>query len=427
MLVNLKTETFVGLSSFQFMAMARRGLFYTFLTIYLGDVLGLSVTGTTLLASLSMIANSVSQTLVWGKISDKYQARTSLIVTGETIAAVGYILIYFLHVHLLGIYGTATAAYSIIFGLSTLEFFWSMSNLGWSALMSDLTTIKERGRLVGRISSIGGIGRVVGLSVSGVLYGLGGEAAGFRNGTLFFFAAGIMLVSAGLIWFTTRSKQVFKERRTSRVGIEKNISPWSNFDFKAFYWFLASIFIVGIGVYSILQIFVLYLDSPFGATDFEISMIRNSASIAIIVFSLLAGPLADRVGRKPALGLGLALATATPFLYTFAQNVPQMIIINSLSGVSMALINTCGYLLAADLIPVELRGRLFGQYNAVTYISFGLAGTFVGGPIADFLLHTGATETTAYVSTFQVASIISLVGTLIFTAKVKGAAIRTKG
>jgi len=404
------------------MAMARRGLFYTFLTIYLKDVLGLSVTATTLLASLSMIANSVSQTLVWGKISDRYQARASLIVVGETIAAVGYILIYFLHVLLLGVHGTVAAAYSVIFGLSLLEFFWSMSNVGWSALVSDLTTIKERGKLVGGISSIGGIGSIMGISVAGVLYDLGGEAAGFKNGTLFFYAAGIMVASAVLIWFTTRRpEQALKKRPTSEVNVERSVSSVSNFDSKAFYLFLAAIFIVGIGEYSILQIFPLYLvlDSPIGATSLDISMIRNSASIATIVFSLLAGPLADYVGRKLALGLGFALATATPLLYIFAQDVPQMIMFNSLSGVSMALVTTCGYLLAADLIPVELRGRLFGQYNAVTYVSFGLAGTFVGGPIADFLFSTGASKAVAYVTTFQVAAMVSLVGTLVFAVKAK--------
>ncbi|MFB0514232.1 MAG: MFS transporter, partial [Candidatus Bathyarchaeia archaeon] len=93
----MNKKTVLGLSSFQFMAMARRGLFYTFLSIYLRVSLGLSVTETTLLASLTMIANSVSQTLLWGKISDRYQARTSLIVVGETIAAFGYVVIYFFH------------------------------------------------------------------------------------------------------------------------------------------------------------------------------------------------------------------------------------------------------------------------------------------------------------------------------------------
>ena len=38
----------------------------TFLSLYLRVILGLSVTETTLLACLSMIANSVSQAAIWG-------------------------------------------------------------------------------------------------------------------------------------------------------------------------------------------------------------------------------------------------------------------------------------------------------------------------------------------------------------------------
>lgn len=412
----------LGLSSFQFMAMARRGLFYTFLSIYLRVDLGLSVTATTLLASLSMIANSVSQTFVWGKISDKYQARTSLIVIGETIAAFGYILVYFFHIHLLNTNGSAAAAYGIIAGLSLLEFFWSMSNLGWSALISDLTTPQERGKLMSVISSVGGVGMIVGISVSGVLYDWGGEAGGFKNGILFFFASGIMLASAVIIWFSTRSsEQIDNSRRTDKAVFKQNVMLPTSYSSRRFYWFLASIFIVGLGTFSILQIFILYveLDSPIGATSFDIAMIRNSASIATIVASLLAGPLADKIGRKKTLGLGLTLAVITPLLYIFAQNAVQIIVINSLSGVSMAFMNVVGYLLASDLIPAKRRGRLFGRYNAVTYISFGVAGTFIGGPIADYLINTGVTQAAAYVTTFQVASAVSLIGVIIFALKVK--------
>lgn len=407
------------------MAMARRGLFYTFLSIYLRVGLGLSVTATTLLASLTMIANSVSQTFVWGKISDKYQARTILVVVGETIAAFGYILVYFFHIHLLNTIGSAAAAYSIIAGLSLLEFFWSMSNLGWSALISDLSTSQERGKLMSIISSVGGVGRIVGISVSGILYDWGGEGGGFKNGILFFFASGIMLASAAVIWYATRSaeQKVPQSKRTDRaVSIQKTNTP-TNHNSQRFFWLLASIFIIGLGTYSILQILILYveLDSPIGATPLDIAMIRNSASIASIIASLLAGPLADKIGRKNALGLGLSLAVATPLLYIFAQNTMQMIMINSLNGISMALINVVGYLLASDLIPAEQRGRLFGQYNAVTYISFGIAGTLVGGPIADYLMNTGRSEAAAYVTTFQVASAISLIGIIIFALKVKSA------
>jgi MFS family permease len=411
----------LGLSSFQFMAMARRGLFYTFLALYLRVGLGISVTATTLLACLSMVANSASQTFVWGKISDKYQMRASLVVIGETIAAFGYVLIYFFHIYSLNTIGSFAAAYTIIGGLSFIEFFWSMSNLGWSALISDLTTSEERGKLMSIIFSVGGFGRILGISVSGALYDWGGEAGGFKSGILFFFASAIMIASAILIWFSThRPEGTYESKQTKNTISKQNAGSQKTYSSRTFYWFLISIFVVGLGASSILQILVFYVElgSPIGASSFDIAMIRNSASVATIVASLLAGPLVNRIGGKNTLVVGLALAVATPLLYMLAQNAFQMIIINSLSGVAMAFRSVVGYLLASELIPAERRGRLFGQYNAVTFISFGAAGTLIGGPISDYLINTGTTYADAYVTTFQVASTISLIGTIVFVFKV---------
>lgn len=423
----LSRKAVVGLSSFQFMAMVRRGLFYTFLSLYLRVILGLSVTETTLLACLSMIANSISQTFIWGKISDKYQMRVGLIVIGETIAAFGYILIYFVHIYMLTAYSPLYAAYTIIFGLSLLEFFWSMSNVGWSALISDITTSKERGKLMSIISSIGGIGQIVGVSVAGILYDWGGEAGGFKNGILFFFASALMIASASVIGLAMRSRGV-KRRKNPIVtrevpsgNNEKSPESFNNHGLRNFYWFLASMFTVSLGTFSILQILIFYveLDAPIGASSVDIAMIRNSASIAAIITSLVAGPIADKIGKKTALGIGFTLRVITPLLYIIAQNVEQMIIINSLSGVSMAFINVVGYLVASELIPAEQRGRLFGQYNAINGISFGIAGTVVGGPVADYLIAQGFSEAQAYTTTFEVAAMVSLIGTIIYLIKVK--------
>jgi len=84
----------------------------------------------------------------------------------------------------------------------------------------------------------------------------------------------------------------------------------------------------------------------------------------------------------------------------------------------MALMNVV-YLVASDLIPAERRGRLFGQYNAVTCILHGVTGTFLGGPIADYLISTGINQAAAYITTFQVASAVSLIGAGIYALKVK--------
>ena len=106
-------------------------------------------------------------------------------------------------------------------------------------------------------------------------------------------------------------------------------------------------------------------------------------------------------------------------LYIAARNVQQMIIFNSLSGVSMALMNVVGYLVASELIPAKHRGKLFGQFNAINNISFGIAGTAIGGPIADYLISKGVPQAQAYIATFEAAAIISLIGTIIYLITVK--------
>ncbi len=86
-------RTFLSISSFQVLAMFRRGLFYSFLSIYLRFFLGLSVTETTLFATFPMVLNVLSQTFVWGAVSDRFQLRRTLIILGEISAAISTFLV----------------------------------------------------------------------------------------------------------------------------------------------------------------------------------------------------------------------------------------------------------------------------------------------------------------------------------------------
>lgn len=118
---------FTGLSSFQMLAMFRRGLFYTYLSIYFSDFLGLSVTITTLYATLPMVASIIFQNFVWGPISDKLQRRRTLIILGEILAGIGTLSVWFIH----SIFNNLLiAGIVIISGLTVIEMFWSMSNIG---------------------------------------------------------------------------------------------------------------------------------------------------------------------------------------------------------------------------------------------------------------------------------------------------------
>ena len=79
------------------LAMFRRGLFYTYLTIYLKHFLGLSVTTTALFATIPMVFNVVLQRYVWGILSDKYQKRRTLIIWGELLAGIGTAAVWYFH------------------------------------------------------------------------------------------------------------------------------------------------------------------------------------------------------------------------------------------------------------------------------------------------------------------------------------------
>ena len=194
-LFSRSSRRFFGVSSFQILAMFRRGMFYAYLSVYLRYFLNLSVTETTLFATLPMLANIIFQATLWGRLSDRYQLRRTLIFWGEILGGFGTLAVWFVHTlpenH-------RTMAYVIIFGLTIVEIFWSMSNIGWSALISDLYPPEKRGAVQGKLTSAGAIGRIAGVWIGGLLYdGLGRyyEGWGFEHGALFFVAAGVMFVS----------------------------------------------------------------------------------------------------------------------------------------------------------------------------------------------------------------------------------------
>ncbi|MFW9900386.1 MAG: MFS transporter, partial [Candidatus Thorarchaeota archaeon] len=160
--INSPVRIFSGLSSFQMLAMFRRGLFYTYLSIYMREFLNLSVTMTTLYASIPMFMSVLFQNLVWGPISDKFQRRRTLIICGEILAGIGTLTVWGVHYIFTDF---IIAGWVIIIGLSIIEMFWSMSNIGWSALISDLYPSEKRSKIIGQLTSVGGLGRIFGIFI----------------------------------------------------------------------------------------------------------------------------------------------------------------------------------------------------------------------------------------------------------------------
>ena len=407
----------VNLSLFQFLSFVRRGIFYTFMITYLFDLMQ-TATLTALLGTLTMIASALGQNLLWGKIADRYRLRAKLLIAGESIAAATYLIVFLIHKSLIDKQANFAAGLSIIFGLSILEFFWSMSDVGWAALLTDVTTIRTRGRIVGMLNFIASLGRMIGINIAGFLYNNG---EGFRQGTIFYIVITMLVVSATIMWITSKyeKKTDAKTEKTIVKYLPKENFVSSSDDRGTYKWFLTSLIIIVIGAACVSQIFLIFLQDVLDMSPLEIASILTAWTLGGMLTSLLCGWLADRIGRATVLIMGLTLAIITPLFYGVASNVLTMALIYGINGVSFWTIQTVGFAFVADIIPEDQRGRLFSRYNAVMALSWGPAGLLVGGPLADLQINSfGLSKFTAFVNSFYTSSIIVTIGTLLFAVKV---------
>jgi MFS family permease len=401
---------FAGVSSFQVLAMFRRGLFYAYLSLYLRFYLGLSVTETTLFATFPMVLNILCQTFVWGKISDKYQLRRTLIIWGEVLAAFGTTLVWFLHIQTDNHY---VAGFVIIIGLSLVEIFWSMSNIGWSALISDLYPMHQRRAIQGKLSSVGGIGRILGVWTGGLFYdGLGiyYDGWGFQSGTLFFTASGVMLLSViPLRYLPEGGCSLSQSKNADETGSSSVSSTY------LFYVFLAAMILINFGRNSIviIQSQYLFLESGFAVSSRVLSYIVNTESVAIIIVGLLAGRIGKRIGNGKTVCLGASASLV--FLLIFAATMDLRLAYAGafLKGAGEVIIYASGYGFASVLIPPEKRGRLFSLFNATFFLSWGIAGTLIAAPIVDSLISAGFEAVFAYKMGYWSAVVLTIAGLLL--------------
>jgi MFS family permease len=407
-------STFLGVSSFQMLAMFRRGLFYCYLSIYLRHYLGLSVTETTLFATMPMLSNILFQTFIWGKISDKYQLRRTLILVGELLAAVGTIVVWYCHT--LSEDGRISG-YVIILGLTVIEAFWSMSNIGWSALISDIYEEKDRSAIQGQLSSMGGLGRILGIWIGGLLYdGLGHyyPGWGFEKGTLFFVAAGAMIISVLPLRLLPEGG-ISNQATQFSFNPGKNMPPLS-FNSNGFILFLIAMIFINFGRNSIavIQTQYLVLESGLAVNSQVLSYIVNTQSVAMVITGFMTGWITAWLGDENALILGTISAIVSLIIIGTSLNLTLIYISNFMRGFSEVLIMAASYTVASVLIPASSRGRLFAVFNATFFLSWGLAGTLIAGPMVDYLRINGYPEVISYQYSFLSAAALTSVGAVLW-------------
>lgn len=417
----VKKRTFFNISSFQALAMFRRGLFYSYLSIYIRFFLGLSVTETTFFASFPMVLSIVFQTLVWGGLSDKYQKRRTLIIIGELSAAVGTFLVWFLHTLPVSHHA---AGYVIIIGLSIVEIFWSMSNVGWTALISDLYPEYQRTQIQGKLASVGAAGRIIGVWIGGLAYdGLSMfyDGWGFEKGWLFFIASGVMIISTIPMFFVPEGG-IGRSRREKIQKLKAKGEKIFSYSRKFLFFLLAMIFInFGRNSIAVIKAQYLVLDQGFNVSSNLLSYIVNMQSAAMLLGGLFIVKLSKRLSDEILLVVGSLIGIIYLLGFVFSNSLSLIFPSNFLAGLSNVIIMASSYTYASRLIPPEHRAKQFALYSATFFLSWGAAATLIAGPIVDLLIRSGATQVLSYRMAFLSAAVLVLIGViaLLFVNRMK--------
>jgi MFS family permease len=227
-------------------------------------------------------------------------------------------------------------------------------------------------------------------------------------------AAAIMLISTLPLFFLPEGGVGLSSSASEETPHQQSRYSSS----KIFVIFLAGMAFINFGRNSIAIIFSQYLtlDSGLALSSLTISYIFNTHSAAIVILGWIAGWICLRLGNGFALIIGTLAAVVGLSLLAVTTSLPLIYVASFMRGIGDGVIMAAAYTYASLLFPPLKRGRMFAWFNATFFLSFGLAGTLIAGPIVDGLIAAGRPQPTAYQASFAAAAALTSIGLLIQAA-----------
>jgi len=117
------------------------------------------------------------------------------------------------------------------------------------------------------------------------------------------------------------------------------------------------------------------------ASPAQVGSINGAFMLTTALFSIPAGLLADRTGRKGPIIAGVLATAASSLLVTLCHQPAQMAAAYILFGAGLAAFAPAMLSLVADVMPPDRLGQAYGWYTTATYIAMTL-GPATGGFLA---------------------------------------------
>jgi MFS transporter, DHA1 family, solute carrier family 18 (vesicular amine transporter), member 1/2 len=234
------------------------------------------------------------------------------------------------------------------------------------ALVADLYAPEERGRVTGIILGGSSFAYMIGPSLGGWLY----EMGGIRLPFLFVTAMGV-LTFAGFVWLKLPEHRAPHEQLPlARLLRHPGVLTCA-----------VVVFMAASALTMFEPVFVLYLQGTLGIGPAKVGTVFAAASLANTFFHPLVGRAVDRWGARRLTGIGLlAYSVMLPIVST-TWSYPSAIVLSVLTAATFAMIATPSLTLMADTTTgagIGSFGTAYGIYNAVWAVGV-LFGPALGG------------------------------------------------
>jgi MFS family permease len=309
------------------------------------------------IASAALMAGTISA----GWLSDKFQRRKALFI-GSGIANIPAIWLM----------GQATAFWHLIVLTSVVWFLIGLTLTLISILAGLFAGETERGKVFGILAVNGGLGALIGGSLSGRI----ADEWGFA---VLFLVACLLWVLLPVIALLIQDKVVTKPSRQPESDLSIPSAPV--FGIRFYLLLLATLIAFGAGFVALLGRPLLMDDLGFDST--AISGVIAVGGAVSLPFPLLLGTLSDRIGRYWLIvvcflvgAFGLVILAYSVSLWHFWFSAVLLAAV----GASLAI----GPALVTDLVPQENLGRALAWYGFAPPAGGIIGFTFWGYAIQNF-------------------------------------------
>jgi MFS family permease len=156
---------------------------------------------------------------------------------------------------------------------------------------------------------------------------------------------------------------------------------------------LFAIFSSTISKSPVLPLFATHL----GAGPSEVGLIAAVSALMGVVFSIPAGMLSDKLGRKNMLLFSAVIFASAPFLYLLVNNLWQLALVRFYHGMATAAFIPVAMALVSDLFHKE-RGEKMGWFSTSTLIGRFVAPIVGGAIIGSIVFNPGLSFKAVYLA-----------------------------